>query len=70
MYDILCSEVEEIMDVVKYLETKSQENPKDVATEKRNERRQQRALKAQAKKKKKKGITIGRRFVVSFFVKL
>ena len=56
MYDILYSEVEEIMDVVKYLETKSQENPKDVATEKRNERRQQRALKAQAKKKKKKGI--------------
>ena len=64
MQDILCSEVDEIMDVVKYLEMKSQNNPKDVAKEKRDERRQQRALKAQKKKTKKKKKGMGIRFVL------
>ena len=43
------------MDVVNYLEKKSENNPKDIAKEKRNERRQQLALKEKEKAKKKKG---------------
>lgn len=46
----LCSEVEEIMDVIKYLEMKSKNNPKDIAREKKEERKN--ILK---KRKKKKG---------------
>jgi hypothetical protein len=51
------------VDVVQYLEKKSENNPKDVAKGKRDERRQQRALKEKekekekAKAKKKKGIS-------------
>ena len=43
------------MDVVQYLEKKSENNPKDIAKDKRNERRRQRALKEKEKAKKKKG---------------
>ena len=54
---IFNSEVEEIMDVVQYLEKKSENNPKDIAKEKKDEKRRQRALKEKekAKVKKKKG---------------
>ena len=46
------------MDVVKYLEKKSENNPKDNAQAKKDERRQQHALKEKAKPKKKKGISL------------
>lgn len=52
---LLCfSDVEEIMDVISYLEKKSESNPKEKAKAKKEEKRKQYALKQQMNKKLKK----------------
>ncbi|XP_028401602.1 remodeling and spacing factor 1-like [Dendronephthya gigantea] len=53
-WKVLACEVEEIVNVVEFLEKKAENNPKDVAQEKKNERRAQRASQV-TKAKKKKG---------------
>lgn len=53
-WKVLACEVEEIMDVVSYLERKSESNPKEIAKTKKEEKRQKYALKQQMKKQKLK----------------